>query len=152
MIKSMAYGDTSPYDELIARFNEHKVKYIVVGGYAAQCHGYENNGDSFDIWIDKKERNLDKVVLALKQLHVEIGDQAKILLEDSAELDTRWGMVCFMTDASPGEFSAVYEYCEWFDNDSNEEFPVIELSLLNDMRQYTLSKPGNMPRQKTGKN
>lgn len=39
------------FKEFIALLNEHKVQYIIVGGYALAFHGYPRFTKDIDLWI-----------------------------------------------------------------------------------------------------
>lgn len=44
---------------------EHRVEYLLVGGYAVGYHGYPRVTGDIDIWISKSEDNANRVVAAL---------------------------------------------------------------------------------------
>lgn len=56
---------TADYSDMIALFNEHKVRYLVAGAYAMAVCGYSRSTYDIDLWIDKSEENVEKVLLAL---------------------------------------------------------------------------------------
>ncbi len=56
---------TSDYRDMIELFNEHDVRYLVAGAYAMATFGYARSTYDIDLWIDKSEENVQKVLKAL---------------------------------------------------------------------------------------
>jgi len=54
------------FEEFFRLLNEHKVKYLVVGGYAFAVHAYPRFTNDLDIWIDKDVENAEKILQVLK--------------------------------------------------------------------------------------
>jgi hypothetical protein len=55
------------FKEFIELLNEHKVRYLVVGGYAVAFHGHPRYTKDLDVWIDLSSENADKVIKALEE-------------------------------------------------------------------------------------
>lgn len=53
------------YTEFIRILNEHRVRYLVIGGYAVAFHGHPRATDDVDVLIDRDEANLRRVERAL---------------------------------------------------------------------------------------
>ena len=58
------------YKDIIDIFNEHCVKYLVVGAYAMATFGYSRSTYDIDLWVDKEDSNIEKVILALNEFGV----------------------------------------------------------------------------------
>jgi hypothetical protein len=58
---------TNEYRDMIEIFNEHKVRYLVAGAYAMATCGYSRSTYDIDLWIDKDEKNVQKILLALDE-------------------------------------------------------------------------------------
>lgn len=56
------------FENLLSAFENHKVNYMLVGGYAVNFHGYERNTSDLDIWVKSTEENLSLIISALKEL------------------------------------------------------------------------------------
>ncbi len=56
---------TSDFKELLSLFNDKKIKYLVVGGYAVIKHGAPRFTGDIDLWIDTETSNAEKVYAAL---------------------------------------------------------------------------------------
>lgn len=54
------------FKEFIELLNEHKVEYLVVGGYAVAYHGHPRYTGDIDFWIAISKENAQKVVNALR--------------------------------------------------------------------------------------
>jgi hypothetical protein len=66
------------FEEILAAFYEHKVSYMVVGGYAVNFHGYERNTNDLDIWVKPTTENLVYIIEALKGIGFEESSIAHI--------------------------------------------------------------------------
>lgn len=45
----------------------HNVKFLLVGGYAVICHGYERTTNDMDVWLKPTNKNKDNFISALKE-------------------------------------------------------------------------------------
>jgi len=59
--------------------NEHKVEYLIIGGYAVAFHGYPRATADMDIWIAVHSRNADKVIAALKEFGLDVPELSPAL-------------------------------------------------------------------------
>jgi len=55
------------FKEFLRLLNSHKVRYLLVGGYAVGYHGYPRATADIDIWIAIDHDNAGKTVSALKE-------------------------------------------------------------------------------------
>ncbi|WDE97548.1 nucleotidyl transferase AbiEii/AbiGii toxin family protein [Lentisphaera profundi] len=55
------------FRDLLHLFNEQKVKYLVVGGYALAFHGAPRFTGDIDIWVRTSSENADKIINALNE-------------------------------------------------------------------------------------
>lgn len=54
------------FREFAELLNEHKVEYLIVGGYSVAYHGYPRFTGDFDIWINPTKSNSKKIIAALE--------------------------------------------------------------------------------------
>lgn len=54
------------FKELLALFNAHKVKYLIVGGYALAYHGVPRYTGDIDIFVKPDKENACRIMRALK--------------------------------------------------------------------------------------
>ena len=54
------------FREFIQLLNSHKIKYLVVGGYAVTMHGYPRYTADIDIWFCIDKSNAEKLIEALR--------------------------------------------------------------------------------------
>ena len=54
------------FKELLKIFNEHEVKYLIVGGYAVMKYSEPRFTKDLDIWIEASPENAENVFQALK--------------------------------------------------------------------------------------
>ncbi|MCX7837941.1 MAG: hypothetical protein N2559_00570 [Anaerolineae bacterium] len=60
------------FKEFLRLLNAHKVKYLVIGGYAVGYHGYPRATADMDIWIAIDPRNAKKMVTVLKKFGFDV--------------------------------------------------------------------------------
>jgi predicted nucleotidyltransferase len=53
--------------DFIELLNNHKVEYMIVGGYAVMAHGQPRYTEDFDIWIKPSDVNAEKMMVVLKE-------------------------------------------------------------------------------------
>ncbi len=57
----------SDFKELLKIFNENKVKYLIIGGYAVSEYSEPRYTKDLDIWIEASEENSEEVYKSLKE-------------------------------------------------------------------------------------
>lgn len=67
------------FEEFFQLLNVHKVRYLVVGGYAFSIHAYPRFTNDLDIWIDASIENAEKMLQVLndfgfQELNITIDD------------------------------------------------------------------------------
>lgn len=55
------------FKELLGLFNEHNVKYIIVGGYALAFHGAPRYTGDIDIFVKSDSKNAERILTALEK-------------------------------------------------------------------------------------
>lgn len=55
------------FKEFIQLLNEHKVRYLIIGGYAVAFHGHPRYTKDLDIWIEPEPENAVNMLKALAQ-------------------------------------------------------------------------------------
>ena len=85
LMRQIIYGyDPLPPDfkEFLKLLNAHKIKYLLIGGYAVGYHGYPTGTADMDIWIAINPQNAGEVVAALKEFGFNIhGLSAEVFLK-----------------------------------------------------------------------
>ena len=54
------------FKELLALLNKHKVKYLVIGGYAVIHHSRPRYTGDLDVWVEASEANAERIVMVLQ--------------------------------------------------------------------------------------
>lgn len=72
------------FKEFLKLLNEHKVEYLLVGGYAVGYYGYPRATADLDIWVAIQPQNAEKIVAALKEFGFDLPEllPALFLKED----------------------------------------------------------------------
>jgi len=99
------------FREFLRLLNEHRVEYLLIGGYAVAYHGYPRATADLDIWIARHPQNAEKVVVALKAFGFAVPElSAELFLKESQII--RMGMppvrIEIATDISGVQFDACY--------------------------------------------
>ena len=71
------------FKEFLKLLNTHKVKYLLIGGYAVGYHGYPRATNDIDIWIAVSPVNATRIIEALKEFgfHSSVLQEALLLQE-----------------------------------------------------------------------
>jgi hypothetical protein len=62
------------FRDFLKSLNDHKVDYLLVGGYAVILHGYRRTTGDLDIWVDTTLENLHKLKRAFMQFGLHTSD------------------------------------------------------------------------------
>jgi uncharacterized nucleotidyltransferase DUF6036 len=62
------------FKELLSALNEHRVKYLIVGGYAVAIHAQPRATKDLDIFIEPSAENAKNVFAALTKFGAPLGD------------------------------------------------------------------------------
>ncbi len=57
------------YKDTLKTFNKHKIKYLIVGGFAVNSYGFMRSTADLDLWIATDKSNLNKLSEALVALN-----------------------------------------------------------------------------------
>jgi hypothetical protein len=74
--------------EFLELLDKHKVDFLLVGGYAVILHGYIRSTGDIDLWIDKTEKNYQK----LKKAYFDFGTPIFSIEEFQSEKFDVWGI------------------------------------------------------------
>lgn len=55
------------FSEFLKLLSVHKVRYLLIGGYAVNYHGYVRATADMDIWVEPSEQNAERMVTVLKE-------------------------------------------------------------------------------------
>jgi len=64
------------YLKVVNLFNEKKVRYLVIGGFAVNFYGYNRSTGDLDLWISKEGANLIKLKEAVSNLGFDFSEEA----------------------------------------------------------------------------
>ncbi len=62
------------YKEILSTFNDHEVRYLIVGAYAVMKYSEPRYTKDLDIWVDTSEENAKKVFSSLREFGAPVGD------------------------------------------------------------------------------
>ena len=78
------------FQDFIKCFNRHKVRYVLVGGYADIYHGYNRSTGDLDIFVEATVANYNRIVQAFEEFKMPVFDmtQSTFLNTESYEVFT----------------------------------------------------------------
>lgn len=121
------------FKELLSRFNDHKVKYLVVGGYAVSFHAQPRATKDLDIFIKPDTANAAAVYAALAKFGAPLDE---LTPEDFIEPGKfyRMGRPPLMVDILPEisgvDFDTAWEKRIEAEIDAGLQVPFIDLDSL----------------------
>lgn len=68
------------YHQVIKALNDCSVRYLLVGGFAVNFHGYNRTTSDLDLWVDISEPNLESIERAMEVLGYEFDEFASFEL------------------------------------------------------------------------
>ncbi len=100
------------FKEFIELLNEHEVKYLVIGGYAVNFHGYPRYTKDIDFWLWMTEDNIQNLMQALRKfgfgsLDLEIEDF--MAPENIIQLGYEPYRIDLLVDVAGVDFEECYE-------------------------------------------
>ncbi|MGJ8652608.1 MAG: hypothetical protein ACSHX8_05000 [Opitutaceae bacterium] len=98
------------FKDLLCLLNEHKVEYLIVGGWALGVHGYVRATGDMDIWIGQSDANIHGLLAALKAFGVPDGIDGEFFKENgnAFRMGTPPLRIEIITEASGIDFTASY--------------------------------------------
>ena len=82
--------------DFISNLNQCGVRYLLVGGYAVQLHGYPRFTQDMDIWVDRTSENYRKLVTAFGQFGLPLFDMTERGFLTHPDFDVfTFGRPCF---------------------------------------------------------
>lgn len=106
--------------DFINLLNEHKVKYVLVGGWAVIFEGYSRNTGDMDILIEREENNANKLLAVIKDfLGSTIGfDKDDFLKEENVIMMGRPPFrIDILTDISGVSFKEAFESSKIYEDE-----------------------------------
>lgn len=73
--------------EFIQALNNHKVEYLLVGGYAVILHGYTRTTGDMDIWVNPSAKNYNRLVKAFGEFGMPLFDMTEEHFLDTSKFD-----------------------------------------------------------------
>jgi predicted nucleotidyltransferase len=102
------------FKEFLRLLKEHKVKYLLIGGYAVSYHGYPRSTADMDIWVAVEPNNADNLVAVLREFGFDVPklESSLFLNEDKV---IRMGLpplrIELLTTISGVSFDECYSEC-----------------------------------------
>jgi hypothetical protein len=101
------------FKEFIALLNSHKVKYLVIGGYALAFHGHPRYTKDIDIWILIDKNNAHNLAEAIKDFgfsSLQLNENDFLAANTVIQLGQAPSRIDILTNATGLEFSSCYPH------------------------------------------
>ena len=125
------------FSEFLRLLNFHKVKYLLVGGYAVATYGYVRATNDLDIWVEADPDNAQRIVNALQEFGFPANQLKRELFLTSDQI-VRMGVpplrLEILTSISGLRFKPCYEEREVVQM-GNLDVPVISLVRLRENKR-----------------
>jgi len=119
-------SDPFEYFEVLSTLNAHEVRYILIGGLAANLWGSDLITQDVDVCYDRARDNIIALVKALKSMDAhlrgfpeglpQIIDERTLQLGDTMTFDTKFGMFdCLGTPSGTGGYSDLAQHATLMD-------------------------------------
>ena len=100
------------FKDFLKLLNSHKVKYLLIGGFAVGYYGYPRATGDMDIWIDIDLKNAKKMVQVLTEFGFDVPELCVDLFLKKKQV-IRMGLppirIEILTDISGVEFDECYQ-------------------------------------------
>lgn len=115
------------FKEFLKLFNDHKVRYLLIGGYAVGYYGYPRATNDMDVWVALEPENAKRVTAALQAFGFETPELSpNLFLYDNI---VRMGIpplrIEVLTTISGVTFDECYAEC------IQEEFDGVTVTLIS---------------------
>ena len=77
------------FRDFLKLLNDHRIRYLLIGGYAVGLHGYPRATGDLDIWVDSQPENSERLTAAVRKFGF---DLPEVLPETFQKADTIFRM------------------------------------------------------------
>ncbi len=74
------------FKEFLKLLREHKVHYLLIGGYAVGFHGYPRATANMDIWVERLPDNATRIVTVLKEFGFNLAELTPALFLEENQI------------------------------------------------------------------
>lgn len=120
------------FEDFIRLLNKHKVKYLVVGGYAVAYYGFSRYTGDFDIWIKIGEVNAKKMIKVFNEFgFTGLFEKTDFLVKDKIlQVGREPNRIDVLTGISGIDFDEAYSQKNIWNYEDELEMPFIHLNDL----------------------
>jgi len=118
------------FQEFLQAFNDHKVEYLLVGGYAVILHGYFRSTGDLDVWVKPTAENYKKLAKAFYQFGLPIAIIPKHKFLDTEKYDVfAFGRAPLAIDIMTSVKGLIFSEC--YERRITQKVDNIEITLLS---------------------
>ncbi len=113
------------FKEFLKLLNEHKVEYLLIGGYAVGYHGYPRTTADIDIWVALNSTNASKLVDVFHQFGMRDPNVTQALFLEAGKI-IRMGTPPMRIEVLTEIDGVVFDVCY-----QGRETPIIDGEVIN---------------------
>lgn len=111
------------FREFIELLNVHKVKYLVIGGYAVNFHGYPRYTKDIDFWIWMEKENVHKLLTVIKEFgfgSLKLNEEDFLVEDNIIQLGHEPYRIDILVALEKLEFEETYKFRKTIEKDGIE--------------------------------
>lgn len=70
------------FSEFLKLLGEHRVEYLLIGGFAVSIYGYPRTTADMDVWVSRRRTNTERLVKCLREFGFDTPDLKPELFDD----------------------------------------------------------------------
>lgn len=98
------------FREFLRSLNVHRVKYLLIGGYAVGYHGYPRATQDLDVWVPPDLKNAERLVAALREFGFDMPELIPALFLEEQRI-IRMGVPPLRVGIATGISGVQFEQC-----------------------------------------
>ena len=75
------------FRDFIAALEQHRVRYMLIGGYAVIAYGYDRSTGDMDVWVERTNENYERLVRAFQTFGMPVFDMTPERFLDADRYD-----------------------------------------------------------------
>jgi predicted nucleotidyltransferase len=124
------------FKEFLKLLHVHKVKYLLIGGYAVGYHGYARATNDIDFWVSSDPTNAERIVAMLKDFGFDTPNLSTAMFTQANSM-VRMGVKPLMIELTTTISGVDFDEC--YANRIVEDMDGVEVNLI-DLRHLLINK------------
>lgn len=100
----------SDFRDFLKSLKDHRVEYLLIGGFAVAFHGFPRTTADIDVWIARNPENAKRIIAALREFGFDSPDIAPTLFLEENRI-IRMGIPPFRIEIWTSISGVIFEEC-----------------------------------------